>query len=357
MSIMANVAKLVRANKFTLETVLFKVGEDKISDAFARAADEAETAQVVLTFPKLDEEQLPILLKEQESQKKQQELAQAEEARRRKEKEEHDRLKSEWLNKLFTDRSLAAMSSEVLLPVTIDTADTSAAVLIVWVGDDVKADDAVLHDLPSHVDGSARLLALAWPEHPAAEALLEINLAASEVSDGSWYLRDKAGFDNSDLDLLHDCELLARSLVGSIQPLLRESGLEWRNVIIAGFGKGAGIALYAVLMRLVPHLLCAMVLFSPVVIFPSFLARKLQSCKQQYDASTTATAAAPTRIFTVWGSRNRYTPATYRQLLASSIKKAKGLSCIPDTISEGTHSFDGRSFDVFTSLLKLCSPC
>merc|ERR1740138_1038768 len=56
MAVMENVTKLVRANKFALDTVLYKVGEDAISDAFSRAADASDSTQVVLIFPTLQEE-------------------------------------------------------------------------------------------------------------------------------------------------------------------------------------------------------------------------------------------------------------------------------------------------------------
>merc|ERR1719436_220589 len=56
MAVMKNVTKLVRANKFALDTVLYKVGEDAISDAFSRAADASDSMQVVLIFPTLQEE-------------------------------------------------------------------------------------------------------------------------------------------------------------------------------------------------------------------------------------------------------------------------------------------------------------
>merc|ERR1712217_1022801 len=56
MAVMENVTKLVRANKFTLDTVLYQVGEDAISDAFSRAADASDNMQVVLIFPTLQEE-------------------------------------------------------------------------------------------------------------------------------------------------------------------------------------------------------------------------------------------------------------------------------------------------------------
>jgi hypothetical protein len=40
------------------DEVLYKVGEDAISDAFGRAADASDSAQVVLIFPTLREEYL-----------------------------------------------------------------------------------------------------------------------------------------------------------------------------------------------------------------------------------------------------------------------------------------------------------
>ena len=45
------VTKLVRANKFVLDTVMYKVGEDAISDAFSRAADAADNTQVPCQLP------------------------------------------------------------------------------------------------------------------------------------------------------------------------------------------------------------------------------------------------------------------------------------------------------------------
>merc|ERR1712066_1160460 len=56
MAVMENITKLVRANRFQLDTVLYKVGEDAISDAFSRAADASDSSQVVLIFPTLAEE-------------------------------------------------------------------------------------------------------------------------------------------------------------------------------------------------------------------------------------------------------------------------------------------------------------
>merc|ERR1712139_437016 len=107
--------------------------------------------------------------------------------------------------------------------------------------------------------------------------MAEFSLNAPEVVDGSWYLRDRAGFENQDLDMLHDCELLGRSLVDAIEPKLGEFGLDWKNVIILGFGKGAGIALYAALLKSIPKPVSAMVLFSPVVPFPTYLGEKMKA--------------------------------------------------------------------------------
>mmetsp|Transcript_72496 Transcript_72496/g.151317 ORF Transcript_72496/g.151317 Transcript_72496/m.151317 type:complete len:574 (-) Transcript_72496:214-1935(-) len=56
MSVTENITKLIRANKFSLDTVLYKVGEDAVTDAFARAADASDSSQVVLIFPTLKEE-------------------------------------------------------------------------------------------------------------------------------------------------------------------------------------------------------------------------------------------------------------------------------------------------------------
>ena len=43
-------------------------------------------------------------------------VSQEEEAAKKKEEEERDRLKADWLNLLFTDQSVAAMSPEAIFP-------------------------------------------------------------------------------------------------------------------------------------------------------------------------------------------------------------------------------------------------
>merc|ERR1711915_158281 len=95
--------------------------------------------------------------------------------------------------------------------------------------------------------------------------------------DGSWYLRERSAFENVDLDLLHDVELLGRSMVETVEPKLGEFGLDWKNVVILGFGKGAGIALYASLLKSIPKPVSAMVLFSPVVPFPTYMGEKMKA--------------------------------------------------------------------------------
>merc|ERR1712061_394284 len=254
-------------------------GEDVISDAFSRAADASDSMQVVLIFPTLQEE-LQNSTEEQRQEKQRAALQQEQDAQKRKEEEERDKLKTEWLNLLFTDQSVAAMSPEGPLPITLELGEQkSPSSLLVWIGDNAKAENAVLKDITSAI-GGAGLLSIHWSQHPAGEAYQEFNLKAPEVVDGSWYLRDRSGFENQDLDMLHDIGLLGRSLVEVLEPKLGEYGLDWKNVIFLGFGKGAGIALYASLVKLFPKPISAMILFSPVVPFPSFLAEKMSMVKK-----------------------------------------------------------------------------
>merc|ERR1719506_143168 len=191
-------------------------------------------------------------------------------------------------------------------------------------------------------------MGVAWAQHPAGETLSELSLNSPEVVDGSWYLRDRVAFENQDLDMLHDCELLGRSLVEGLEPKLGEHGLDWKQVTIIGFGKGAGIALYAALLKVFPKPVSAMILFSPIVPFPSYLGEKLQSQKKG--------ATTPIKMFTIWGNKNRSTPGTYRQLLAQTLRKAPEVHCTPDTLPDGDHSFDSKSLSILTSLLPLCLP-
>merc|ERR1719356_2257801 len=148
MAVMENVTKLVRANKYTLDTVLYKVGEDAISDAFSRAADASDSAQVVLIFPTLKEEldnagngdSRPSMAKTAPQQST---------ATKKKDEDEREKLKSEWLNLLFTDQSVAAMSPEGPLPIAMEAGNTTnPKSILVWIGDNPKAEGAILKALP-----------------------------------------------------------------------------------------------------------------------------------------------------------------------------------------------------------------
>merc|ERR1712187_901889 len=148
LAVMENVTKLVRANKFTLDTVLYKVGEDAISDAFSRAADASDNTQVVLIFTTLQEE-LQNSSEEQRLEKQRQAAAQEQEMAKKKEEEERDKLKTEWLNLLFTDQSVAAMSPEGPLPISLEAGEKrSPSHLLVWIGDEPNSENAVVKTLP-----------------------------------------------------------------------------------------------------------------------------------------------------------------------------------------------------------------
>jgi len=350
MAVMENVTKLVRSNKFVLDCVLYKVGEDPITDAFARAADPADNTQVVLIFPTLQEE-LQTSTEELRRERQRHAQAQEQEAKHKEEEAERDKLKSEWLNLLFTDQSVAAMSSEGPLPVTMESGDTSnPKALLVWIGDNPKSENLLLKEI---IGGDrfdkVNMVSMAWSQHSAGEAYAEFNLKAPEVVDGSWFLRDRAAFENTDLDMLHDVELLGRSLVETLEPRIAEFGLSWSNVVLMGFGKGAGIALYSVLLKLFPKPVNSLVLFSPVVAFPSYLGEKLQ-------LAGNLGLSQPLKIFTVWGNRNRSTPGTYRQLLLQMLRKCPQVTCTPDTLPDADHSFDTKAKDVLQQLLHLCLP-
>lgn len=348
MAVMENITKLVRANKFLLDTVLYKVGEDAISDAFSRAADASDSAQVVLLFPTLQEE-LQSATEEQRAEKQKAALAKEQEEQQKREEEERDKLKSEWLNLLFTDQSVAAMSPEGPLPKTFESGNTeNPDALVVWIGDNWKAEAGALKEVSAHI-GKGAFVSFSWSQHPAGESMNEFSLSSPEVLDGSWYLRDRHGFENQDLDMLHDCELLGRSLVEALQPKLGEFGLDFSDVHILGFGKGAGLALYATIMKLFPKPVKSLILFSPVVLFPSYLNEKSQAVKK-------GPSGAPIKMFTVWGNRNKSTPGTYRQLLSQVLRKCPDVHPTPDTLPDGDHSFDAKNFSVLTSLLPIVMP-
>merc|ERR550514_460470 len=117
------------------------------------------------------------------------------------------------------------MSPEGPLPVCFEAGETrNPNSIVVWIGDNPKAEQAILKTLPDTF--GAHLISLAWSQHPAGEAFNEFNIRAPEVVDGSFYLRDRQNFENADLDMLHDVELLGRSLVDSLEPRINEFGLD-----------------------------------------------------------------------------------------------------------------------------------
>merc|ERR1740122_137132 len=132
-------------------------------------------------------------------------------------------------------------------------------------------------------------------------------------------------------------------MVESIESKIAAYDLDWKNVILLGFGKGAGLALYASMLKVVPKHVGGMIFFSPVVPFPSFLAEKMVTLRKGPAASP------PVKMFTVFGNRNRSTPGGYRQLLAQALRKASDVSCTPDTLPDGDHAFDAKSLSILTS--------
>jgi len=350
MAVVENITKLVRANKFTLDTVLYKVGEDAITDAFSRSADASDSSQVVLIFPTLQEEI-------QNSgggggsddyarESKPAAGSRVQQPAKSKEDEERERLKAEWLNLLFTNQSVAAQSPEGPMPVTFEGGDmASPQSLLVWLGDDTSSETSLIQSFASTLGGAASLVCPSWMQHPANEGFAELSLSAPEVVEGSWYMRDRSSFENEDLDQLHDIELLGRALVETVEGQLSKLGLTWSNVVLSGFGKGAGIAIYASLSKLIPQQVAGCVFFNPIIPFPGFLAEQ---------APTRHTK--PMNMFTIWGSRDRSTPGTYRQLVQQTMKKFPEITCTPDTLPDNDHSFNDKSLSVMSSMLSALLP-
>mmetsp|Transcript_9994 Transcript_9994/g.22367 ORF Transcript_9994/g.22367 Transcript_9994/m.22367 type:complete len:844 (-) Transcript_9994:86-2617(-) len=351
----ALMTKLVRANKYNLDTLLFKVGEDSITDAFKKHMDAANGSQVVLIFPTLQEEaaaggggSAAAFSPEPRSGPTSAE-AESKAAKERKADEERLRMQDDWLRLLFTSKSVAAENSEGPLPVAAEGGDRSNAIaLVVWMGDNPKREVGLIQDVMTSFP-SACFIAPAWTGHQAGDALADLDVNSSEVCDGSYYLRGKGAFENSDLDNLHETEVLGRSLVETVQNKLNQLQLSWKNVVLCGFGKGAGLGLYASVLKLFPDQIAGMILFSPVVLFPSFLGEKIQTRPM-------LGPMANSKLYLIWGAQNRSTPSQYKQLLTNTLKKASEVQLTPDTLPEGDHSFTVKSSSMLASLLPLCLP-
>jgi len=325
----------------------YEITSNPISEIFAKAADAASTEQVVLLFPSLQEE-LQYADKEE----------QAQQARKTKEHEENvkvqsiatereterEKLKNDWLNLLFTDQSVAALDPEGPFDTIATGNDSNPRNVVVWIGDDAN-DFSLLKGL-FRTHNKCLFVNCKWMECGAAESLVELNLSSPEVCDATWYLRDRASLMNEDLDLLHDCEILGRSFVETVEPKIYEHGLDWKNVVVVGFGKGAGIALYASVLKLIPKVMAGMILFSPVIMFPQFISEKVTIQREK----------TPMQMWTVWGNNDRSTPASYRQLVGQTLRKVPEVRNTPDVLPEGAHRFDSKSLAVLTSLLPLCLP-
>jgi len=352
MSIMENVMKLVRASKFQMDTVRYKVGEDSITDAFSHAADASGNSQVVLMFPTLEEEQRA-WEEEQSAESREQKRRAMEEQKQRAEEEDRDNLKKTWLDMLFTSKSVAAMNanSEGALPVSFTAGSRLRPTsVLVWVGDDPESDKSLFKDLGMN-GRNTRVICLGWPDHTAGEALLQLNVNGPDVLNGSWYSKDQAAMANEDLDILHDIELLARALVAAVRPMLEESGLTWKNVTLAGFGKGAGVALYATLCQVVPEHVAGLILFAPVVAFPRYLEKKMQELR----AEEREASKPPAKMFGIWGSKDRSTPASYRQLLMQVLSKVPESHYTAETLPDAEHAFDSNGCTMLGSLMSLIS--
>jgi len=339
--------KLVRANRFNLDTMLFKVGEDAILDAFQKQMDTVDTTQVVLIFPTLQEEAKTSGAGSFKPEPRESIAEKA--ARQRKDDEERLRLQDEWLRLLFTSRSVAATDLEGELPVAGRGGNqTNPIALLAWIGDSPQSETPLLKEVMTLFPNTA-YMATAWSGHKAGDDLSDIDLNSSEVKDGSFYNRGRDAFENKDLDNIHVIEVLGRCLVATIQSKLSELRLDWKNVVLCGFGKGAGIALYASVLKLVPSEVAGLILFSPVVLFPSFLGEKIQTRPM-------LGKMAKTMHYIVWGKSDMSTPSQYKQLLSQSLAKASEVTCTTDELPEGDHRFSANASKLLAELLPKCLP-
>jgi len=357
MAVMDSVTKLVRGNKFSIDTVLYKVGEDAVSDAFMRAADASNSSQVVLIFPTLQEE-----LENNGgiggsggnagSSRTAQGRAPAARAPEPQAPEEEpedpqEKIRRDWLALLFTGNSEAAQNPEDPIAVAFEHLSTqSPSSIVFWMGDDLNAEGERLESLMADKHSTAGLSFLSWMDHSSAEFFSQVDLQQQIITDGSWYAQNSMEMSAADLDMLHDIELLARSMVRSIQAAISKVGLTWADVVLAGFGKGAGVAMYAVLLGLFPEQIAGSVFMNAIVPFPMFLGEKSAIAKSKVGKDAI-------KMFTVWGGKDRATPASYRQLLANTLRKFPHVQCTPDTLPDNAHEFSDETASAFGSLLSL----
>ena len=192
----------------------------------------------------------------------------------------------------------------------------SPSSLLVWIGDGELAGGAgaYMQEKITSAFPEAALVSYSWCSRKFSQTSYweGFNLTLPEVLDGSFFHRDQDKWEDLELNMLRDIELDGRLFADLLELRLGELGLDWSRVVVMGFGKGAGIALYAAL--LFPKCPASMVFFSPIVMFPSFLQEKMAAMRKGVCASK--------NIFIVWGRHDTSTPSTYRMLLAQMLQKA-----------------------------------
>lgn len=235
----------------------------------------------------------------------------------------YDNFRAYWLDIIFTPRSTSAVPESAgpagngpiqPMRVALEMNPRVVNLLVVWVGEAPEGETRLLADLGSS-QGRRGMVAMDWSQHKACELL--------GPDDCSSFTRDTPSLTDRDLDTLHGLEELCRSLVLSVELKLKQNRLQWKNVVLCGYGKGAGIALWAVLLKIIPQV-SAMFLFQPVTAFPILLAEKiLQRGTALMEGTTTVKA-----VF-FWGSRDTSTP-DHRSLLAQALRNAPEIQCIDE---------------------------
>lgn len=249
----------------------------------------------------------------------------------------------EWASLLFTPGSEAALSAAEPLEVTSDGGNSkNPTSLVVWIGDGSKEEQKSLKEWKP--PSSSKVVFLSWSEHAVAKALNELNVASPDKIDGSWYAKQVVDFVNADYNLLQDAERIARSMIEAISRKLSESNLDWDALVLVGFGKGGGIALNALVNKLLPKPVAGIILFSPIVVFPHFCRGGKPKQGQEDQA----------KLFTFWGSKNPSTPDSYCNLLAQKLESFQELQYTPEIIPDGEHVFDKKSIAALTKAISLC---
>ncbi|CAK0900584.1 unnamed protein product [Prorocentrum cordatum] len=131
-----------------------------------------------------------------------------------------------------------------------------------------------------------------------------------------------------------------------MQRALSESNLDWDALVLVGFGKGGGIALNALVNKLLPKPVAGIILFSPIVVFPH--RRRMRQPKQGQEDQA--------KLFTFWGRpADPSTPDSYCNLLAQKLESfQEELQYTPEIIPDGEHVFDKKSIAALTKAISSC---